>query len=364
MPPGRDLQTVSLGIEGSIDHRGASRLAALAQARHHNYVLDDAFLGTFERHLRSLILLTDGHYLDQGIVTPTLPWYRELGIEKLLRGHGGELVHMRKAYAFSLDAEAPALSEADLEGWLFEHLTAYMLGGVPADLFAIDVRGRARAALRAAYQHAAEGTAAPIDRVWRLFLSERLHRETALSMHQFNCYALVRLPYLDNDVVDALLAMPAAMKMGDTLQAGILRHRRPEFLGVVNSNTGAPVGAGPLRRSLSQLRLRVYAKLGVRGYQPYERLGLWLRRELRGMAESVLASDRFLARGVCRPDAVRRVLAQHASGEVNHTFLIMSLFIFELGQQMLEDPEGFAADVELSYRPPPAYRSDGCRAAS
>ncbi len=343
VPSGRDLQSISLGIEGSIDHRSAARLAELAGVRHRNYVLGEGFLGEFERHLRSMILLTDGHYLDQGIVMPTLPVYRELGIEKLLRGHGGELLHMRKAYAFSLDAEAPRLSEEALERWLFDHLTGYMLGGVPADLFEIDVAGRARAALHTAYLQAAEQADAPIDRVWRLFLAERLHRETALSMHQFNCFAMVRLPYLDPDVVDALLAMPASMKMGDALQTRILRRRRPDFLRVVNSNTGAPVGAGRLRASLSQLRLRVYAKLGVRGYQPYERLGLWLRRELRGITESALSSDRFLSRGLCRADVVRRVLAQHASGEANHTFLIMSLFIFELGQQMLEDPEAFAA---------------------
>ena len=342
VPAGRDLQSFSLGIEGSIDHRSSTRLAELARVRHYNYVLDDTFLGDFERHLRSMILLTDGHYLDQGIVMPTLPKYRELGMEKLLRGHGGELLHMRKAYAFSLDDEAPALPDEALERWLFDHLTGYMLRGVPADLFEVDVPGRARAALHSAYVQASEPGDVPIDRVWRLFLAERLHRETALSMHQFNCFAMVRLPYLDNDVVDTLLAMPASLKMGDALQTRILRHRRPEFLGVVNSNTGAPVGASRPRVSLSQIRLRVYAKLGVKGYQPYERLGLWLRRELRGMAESALASDRFLSRGVCRADAVRRVLAQHASGQANHTFLIMSLFIFELGQQMLEDPEGFA----------------------
>ena len=217
VPSGRDLQSISLGIEGSIDHRSAARLAELAGVRHRNYVLGEGFLGEFERHLRSMILLTDGHYLDQGIVMPTLPVYRELGIEKLLRGHGGELLHMRKAYAFSLDAEAPRLSEEALERWLFDHLTGYMLGGVPADLFEIDVAGRARAALHTAYLQAAEQADAPIDRVWRLFLAERLHRETALSMHQFNCFAMVRLPYLDPDVVDALLAMPASMKMGDAL---------------------------------------------------------------------------------------------------------------------------------------------------
>jgi hypothetical protein len=125
----------------------------------------------------------------------------------------------------------------------------------------------------------------------------------------------------------------------------VLRRHRPEFLQVVNSNTGARMGAGPLATSIARLRLRVYAKLGVRGYQPYERLGLWLKRDLRGMVERTLLSESFLSRGQFRPDVTRRVVEEHMSGRANHTFLLMSLVIFELGQQMLADPSAFAEAV-------------------
>ena len=340
VPPSSTLTTVSIGIDGSIDHRGASELARLSGVTHHRHLLDEGFLGQFERHLREMILLTDGHYLDQGIVMPTLPLYRTLGIEKLLRGHAGELLHMTKAYAFSLDDTAIRASESSLEEWLLSHLTAYMLQGVPADIFTVDVRAGARESLSVAYGRTVARTE-PVDRVWQLFLTERLHRETALSMHKFGCFAHVRMPYLDNDVVDALLAMPAALKLGDQLQTAILKRHRPEFLDVVNSNTGARMGAGALETMVAKLRLRVYGKLGVRGYQPYERLGLWLKRDLRSMVERTLLGEAFLSRGLFRPDVARRVVEQHMSGQANHTFLLMSLVIFELGQQMLEDPEGF-----------------------
>ena len=52
---------------------------------------------------RAMVRLTDGHYLSQCIVMPTLPVYRDLGVQVLLRGHAGELMHMTKAYNFSLD---------------------------------------------------------------------------------------------------------------------------------------------------------------------------------------------------------------------------------------------------------------------
>src|SRR6476646_11882341 len=113
------------------------------------------FLQQFEPLLDEVVRLTDGQYLDQGIVLTTLPAYRDLGITTLLRGHAGELLHMRKAYAFSLDA--PALAAPDdraLEAWLWRHLSGYMVGEVNGPLFTSsaggpDVLERARAALGA-----------------------------------------------------------------------------------------------------------------------------------------------------------------------------------------------------------------------
>ena len=44
--------------------------------------------------------------------------------------------------------------------------------------------------------------------------------------------------------------------------------------------------------------MKVFAKLGVPGYQPYERLGLWLARDLKPLVHRIVLSDRFLARSV------------------------------------------------------------------
>ncbi|MGE3957967.1 MAG: asparagine synthetase B [Vicinamibacterales bacterium] len=335
VPPGRNLRSVCLGIEGGIDHRSAAELARLVNVPHHAYVLDSRVLDNFEANLREMVGLTDGHYLDQGIVMPTMATYREQGIDFLLRGHGGELLHMKKAYSFSLDAAALAASAPELETWLQHHLTAYMLDGVPQDLFVFDVRPMAYRSLREALDQTPAG-AQPIDSVWPLVLSARLHRETSLSVQMFGYFAAVRMPFLDNDVIDSLFAMPASMKLGADLQIEILRRRKPEFVDVVNANTGARMGAGPLETNLAYARMRIAAKLGFKGYQPYERLGLWLRRELKPMVDRVLLSDTFLQRGLFRADAVRRVVSEHYTG-ANHTFLLMSLICFELGQQMLDE---------------------------
>jgi hypothetical protein len=293
-----------------------------------------------------MVRLTDGHYLCQVIVMPTLPVYRELGIDALLRGHAGELMHMTKAYNFSLDAEAlSAQDEAALEGWLFRHLQTYMLEGTGGRLFAAAHRGQmedlARTSLRDCLR-ASRGVEPPVQRVWHLFLSQRLRRETAMSLEEFGAYVETRVPYLDNELVDALFDAPPRLKLGETIQAHILRRRRPDFLGVVNVNTGARMGAGRLARLFGKARQKVLAKLGVKGYQPYERLGLWLRRELRPLVGRVLLDPRCLERGIFDPQTVREVVDQHTSARRNHTFLIMAMMTFELGQRAFVDGPGDA----------------------
>ena len=345
MDPDRPVTTVTLGMEGSIDLRSAEEMARLARRPFHRHVLNTGFLTRFEEHLRHMVHLTDGHYLSQCIVMPTLPLYRELGVEVLLRGHAGELMHMTKAYNFSLDHEALGLTSATLEQWLFRHLRTYMLEGIDEALFApayqAQLDGLSRDSLQECLRES-EGIDPPLHRIWQLFVSQRSRRETALSLVKIGSVTETRLPYLDNDVVDALMAAPPSMKLDETIQAHILRRRMPAFLDVVNVNTGARMGAGPLGRLVARVRTKVLAKLGVPGYQPYERLGLWLRRDLRSLVERLLLSERCLGRGLFNPAGVRAVADGHLNRGRNHTFLIMALMIFELGQREFADGDGYS----------------------
>jgi hypothetical protein len=152
-------------------------------------------------------------------------------------------------------------------------------------------------------------------------------------MVKFGSAVEPRLPYLDNDLVDCLLSMPADRKLDDTLQSHILHKRRPEFLDIVNVNTGTPLGASRLASRISMFRNRVLAKIGFPGYQPYERLGLWLRRELAPLVNDILLDAETSDRGVFEPDGVRAVIEDHFHRRRNHTFLLMALMIFELGMR-------------------------------
>jgi asparagine synthase (glutamine-hydrolysing) len=335
------IRSLSIGMRGSVDHQSAALMARLAGCSHHQYILDDCFLSRFEEHMDHMVHLTDGHYLCQCIVMPSLPVYRDLGIEVLLRGHAGELMHMDKAYNFSLDRDAWSIrDEAGLEAWLWRRLRPYMSSQFSKSLLSGPAGDRmddlARESLRACIRES-EGVDHPLARVSLLFITQRLRRETALSLVEFGSQVETRLPYLDNHLVDLLLAAPPEWRRGDAIQTHILRRRMPAFLNVINANTGVRVGAGSVPRFLGRARLKVLGKLGVPGYQPYERLGLWLRKELRPLVRDLLLNDRFLGRGIFNPATVRSIVEGHLDGGKNHTFLLLALMIFEKGQRRFVD---------------------------
>lgn len=353
--PGQaELTSVAIGMEGCLDHRFASQLAAAASCRHHNYVLQDEFLNDFELHLKQMVRLTDGQYLSQCLVLPTLPFYKKLGIDVLIRGHGGELMHMVKAYNFSLDRRALRLrDEAELEDWAWRHLRAYMLRGVNGPLLAAQHGDALESLARESLQQClgeSRGIEPSVQRIWHLFLAQRSHRETALSLTKFGSLMETRLPYFGNELVDLLLAAPPGMKLGETIQGYILRRRRPQFLDIVNVNTGSRIGAGAIARTIAKTRQRILAKLRIPGYQPYERLGSWLRRELRPLVGRVLLDDRSLGRGILHPDTVRGVVREHCEGRRNHTFLLLAMMIFEVGQRMFVDQTSAPDAAETSVQ--------------
>jgi hypothetical protein len=178
-----------------------------------------------------------------------------------------------------------------------------------------------------------------------LFISQRLRRETMLSMVKFNSVVEPRLPYLDHNLVSLLLAAPVSLKLDEQIQTYILRRRRPDFLGVVNTNTGARLGASSVIRACAIFRQKILAKLGVPGYQPYERTGLWLRRELAPFTREVLLSDQCLERGIFHPEGIKAVYSNHLANRRNHTYLLLALMVFELGQRLLSG-EPTATDCE------------------
>lgn len=340
VPQDKPLTCVTLGAADSIDLRIAKRLANLSKRRLYPYILDRHFIGQFEKHLLQMVRLTDGQYITSSIVMPSLELYRKVGVRTLLRGHGGELLHMDKAYAYSLPKEAVGLNGYALKSWLYQRLAARLMSGPEKELFLPPYRSSILAMAWESFDRCfdeANPVQPHLHRISYFFVKQFLRRATALSMAKFGSVVETRLPFVDRDVIGAVMAAPPELKFGDQIQAYMMSRQAPDFVGVPNANTGARLGVGPVVRAAAQGRLRLLARLGVSGYQPYERLGRWLRRDLQPLIKRILLSDACLDRGVFAPETVRKVIDDHVDGRANHSYLIMAMLAFELGQQELVD---------------------------
>jgi asparagine synthase (glutamine-hydrolysing) len=138
-----------------------------------------------------------------------------------------------------------------------------------------------------------------------------------------------RVPFLDHELVDFVLRLPAGYKLD---MAGLLG--------------GGPAPHGG--RALQSRDGKYVLRAAMRGVVPDEVLAKdkqgfstpdesWYRSESMDYIRGTLLSDRCLSRGVVRPGYVPRVLDEHVRGGINHRLLIWSLLSFEWWQRIFVD---------------------------
>ena len=71
-------------------------------------------------------------------------------------------------------------------------------------------------------------------------------------------------------------------------------------------------------------------------------LAEWFRGPLRGYVEETLLSERALARGIFRPEAVGALVSDHMRGTRDVSWKLWSLLNIELWHRTWIDPEGAA----------------------
>jgi len=123
-----------------------------------------------------------------------------------------------------------------------------------------------------------------------------------------------RAPLLDYELVELMALMPARMKVnGFTLKylfKKVAAQWLPaEILSRKKRGFGAPVGA-------------------------------WFRNQLQPLIEDCLNREQVVKRGFFDPDAVRRIIADHATRRADHTDHLLALVTFELWCRIFLDNSG------------------------
>jgi len=144
-----------------------------------------------------------------------------------------------------------------------------------------------------------------------------------------------QMTYLPND----LLVKVDIASMANSLEARspLLDHKVIEFA------ASLPESLKMKRFETKSLLKKVAAKLVPREVIYRRKMGFgvpvgnWFRGEMKDFVRDVLLSESSLSRGLFKPDAVRRYVEQHTSGEKDHTYQVWTLLMLELWFREFQD---------------------------
>jgi asparagine synthase (glutamine-hydrolysing) len=350
--PGRPLRTITYGRAGSDDLALAARLAALACTEHREIVLPPGYIAA---EARTMVERTDGMHSCLNAHAAVL---REAGAvcDVVVLGNGGDCL---------LDGLWPGAADAssvEMATRLLPKLTLGMPAGIAAAIVApeapfADPTRRAGETLRRLLD-ASDGDTAH-DRADAFNVVQRHRRWVLQGVPAQATHVDFRHPYYDDAVVEAALAVPAALRADRRGHIEALRALSPALARV--RRQGKPFGftvpawrwqlhvaanrvRDAVRWRANRLRLNPFVARPKRGsFADYDDE---LRHGSRALLD-VLVTPAALGRGWWRPDAVRRAVAEHASGRANHAGTLGVMLTLEL----------FAADVLAAAEPPAPLRA-------
>ncbi|MCM8805135.1 MAG: asparagine synthase (glutamine-hydrolyzing) [Candidatus Omnitrophica bacterium] len=120
-----------------------------------------------------------------------------------------------------------------------------------------------------------------------------------------------RSPFLDNEFVELIASFPAQLKMRNFKSKYILKKKLKSFLP-------------------EQIVSRKKMGFGIP-------VGRWFRKELKNFLQEILLSEASLKRGYFKQEMIRKIVAQHISGEIDHTSRLWALVTLEMWHRIFVD---------------------------
>jgi asparagine synthase (glutamine-hydrolysing) len=160
----------------------------------------------------------------------------------------------------------------------------------------------------------------------KTFLSGLLLVEDKLSMaHSLES----RVPFLDNDIVDLAMRIPAKFKLGNAETEANAQHRIDENIAGKRQKYDRRYNHGKLIlwKAMSPLLPQEATERNKQGFSAPD--GSWFRGPSIDYIRSLLLSPDANLNGVFSPAFTEIVLKEHCSGKRNHRLLIWSLLSLE-----------------------------------
>ncbi|MGH3104116.1 MAG: asparagine synthase (glutamine-hydrolyzing) [Gaiellaceae bacterium] len=312
---GFDLSSVT-GMELVFDERAdAEHIASTFRTEHYEMVM---------------------HAGDMAWVLPELIWHLEdlrVGmcyqnhyiarlaskfVKVALAGTGGD--ELFAGYPWRYDLVADAASDGDFDRRYYEYWMRLVPDAEKADFFAPEISGAVSADLPFEVYRSVLEPVAGLDPVAKALYFEAktfLHGLLLVEDRVSMAHGLeVRVPFLDNELVELARRMPSRLKHAD---AG---------------------GKRILRRAMEGLLPAEILEKPKQGFSPPDES--WYRGHSMELIRETLLDRRSLERGYFQPAFIRRVLDEHLHGRTNHRLLIWSLLCFEWWNRLFLDGESTA----------------------
>lgn len=338
---GIPLVCVTNGIEGSIELRLTRRMCQALGATHLSCLLEEGVVEGILDGVDQVVNFTDGEGTIQSanMLYLTRKYRSELGLERVIRGVGGELLKLSVAYAYSVPPDLAQSPDAPtVRQHLFNQLT--LTRSAAEDQSIRGLLGESLSTVPEQSFQSEWDSLDPLDpsaseRVSQLFLRCYLARAGADSMRILRQSVDLSQPFLDERFLQTLGSTPMELRLDPSLQIELIRRNCPALLRIPNSNLRARLDAGRARRWLALQTQRVARRLGLGEIDVPEK---WLTARLDDFYRDTLLEERSLSRPHIDADGMRRLLSQSAAARSASSSFLGRLATFELSLRRFQDP--------------------------
>jgi asparagine synthase (glutamine-hydrolysing) len=331
----KGLATYTLGLPGCADERLAARMADVAGTVHEFVPLESSYIQNFEAMAQQMIFLSDGMYHPhESTEILALNYFEKGRFGILLRGHGGEVAKASLAYPVMVGPEVEGMRGPDD---ILKHLLT-ITNLVRRDIeieklftpdFSMTMHSAPHASLTASCGRAAEALSGA-DTCIYYYIKEHIRRQVVASLDIFRSRIEIRMPYIDADFFRTLLHLPLAFRSSGQIHHLLIKQCMPRLVKIPNSNTGAPLDAGPVRLFLTDKMNSLLKKMSVRGYRHYTEFQDWHRRGFKEQTRRILSGKSIRERNLYNLEYLEHIQQMHVSGRRDYGHLLGTIVGLEL----------------------------------
>lgn len=341
-PAARGINTYTLGLPGCADERLAQRMAQVAGTKHEFIPLTQDYLQNFNAMATDMIRLSDGmHHPHESTEMLALRYFARAPFRILLRGHGGEIAKAALAYPVMARPEVERMTSGqEVKNYIFRITNLVSRDLDPADLFDKAYQELGSNGPKASLEESIGPVVdrlSPADVCIYYYVNEHIRRQVVASLDIFRTCIEIRLPYLDEQFLQSLLQLPVRFRYEGEIHHELVNQCMPELVKIPNSNTGAPMDAGPMRLFVTDKFNSLMKRLSIRGFRHYTEFQKWHRKNFSEISRKIIFGPTAVERKLYNMKYLAKVFETHLQGAKDYGHLLGTVAALELWFQLFVD---------------------------